>query len=338
MGFVTRNGTQLLLYGAPYRFIGINNYALANASFGNCCDGCGGGTVAAKLDSLLALGCNVVRFWAFQLFAGSAGTTKNFSTFDTIFAACKARGMKAIPVLENVWADCTSGGYHNEAWYTTGYQSPYGSYGLSYIDYVEQMATRYRDQDAILMWQLINEMEIKVVENGGCGSATTAINFVTDMANRIKTIDRNHLVSVGTIGSGQCGTSQTSTQYQNLHNLTNVDICEVHDLGISANMAGFYTTRLNDANAITRPIFAGENGTNAVTGQARADRVNTQLQQTMNAGYAGWLLWMYGGTGCGGFDSWCVADGDPTMTTLGSNTPRFNIRRDLGQCVTVDMP
>lgn len=335
MGFVTRNGTQLLLYGQPYRFIGVNKYSLANASFGNCCGTCGGGTIAQNLDSLQSLGVNAVRFWAFQLFAGASGTSKNFSTFDTIFRLLRERGMKGIPVLENVWADCSSGGYKAEAWFNTGYQSPYGSYGLSYIDYVEQMVNRYRTEEAVLMWQLLNEMQIKVSEGGGCGSAQVGVDFVTDMAGRIKDLDANHLVSVGTIGSGQCGTSQTSTQYRNLHDIADVDLCEVHDLSIGSNIKAFYTTRLNDANAINRPIFAGENGTNSVTGQARADRVDSQLQQTLNAGYAGWLLWMYGGSGCGGFDSWCVADGDPTMTAISNNTPRYSIRMDIGSFLPI---
>ena len=43
----------------------------------------------------------------------------------------------------------------------------------------------------------------------------------------IKSIDPNHLVSLGTIGSGQCGTS--GDYYKQLHAIPTIDLCEVHD-------------------------------------------------------------------------------------------------------------
>ncbi len=57
--------------------------------------------------------------------------------------------MRLILVLENHYADCTSGGARDDAWYASGYESPYGEYSLSYPEYVAGLVDHFRDEPTI---------------------------------------------------------------------------------------------------------------------------------------------------------------------------------------------
>ena len=46
------------------------------------------------------------------------------------------------------------------------------------------------------------------------------------MTSAIKAVDHNHLVSLGTLGTGQCGVAGTDYEFVNGGN---TDICEYHD-------------------------------------------------------------------------------------------------------------
>ncbi len=55
----------------------------------------------------------------------------------------------------------------------------------------------------------------------------TEKSFATDVSGLVKSIDSNHLVSLGTMGGGQCGSQ--SVEYQDLHSVATIDLCEYHD-------------------------------------------------------------------------------------------------------------
>jgi len=71
------------------------------------------------------------------------------------------------------------------------------------------------------MWQLMNEAESE--------DADALFDFATDMSALVKSIDPHHLVSLGTMSTGQAG---TANEYLiNLHNIDTIDVVEAHDYG-----------------------------------------------------------------------------------------------------------
>jgi hypothetical protein len=303
-GFVTASGSSLYLNGRRFTFAGVNRYNLLTVNpAGPAYQGCGGVFSDAELvnwfNEIQAQGINAIRFWAFQKFTAS-GT--DFSRFDYVLNLAGQRGIKVIPTFENQWPDCTEGGYKHDDWYASGYQSPYGAYSFSLKDYAGLFVARYRDDPRILMWQLMNEAEIKT-SSGQCGSFQTFWDFAADLSGYIKAIDPNHLVNIGTMGGGQCGAQ--GAQYQTLHAIPTVDICEFHDYNhptevMPGSQWNGLQVRFDQCAALGKPLFMGEAGIKSncteldcYAQQVRATLMDAKMAAFFNAGGVGYLYWSY---------------------------------------------
>jgi mannan endo-1,4-beta-mannosidase len=224
--FVLRGGTALILNDTPFRFVGSNLYnAAGDPSIYEC--GPWLGDPDAELDGWFTharvdYGASVVRFWAFQSYT-RGGT--NWEALDRVLRLAAQHGLKVIPVLENQWPECTQGGYKHAGWYAGGYRKPYGAYPLSYLDYVGRVVQRYRDDPAILGWSLMNEAESRSADGAADPEALYA--FTRDVSAYLKSLDPNHLVTLGVIGGGQPGVEPPA--YERLHALNTIDFAEYHD-------------------------------------------------------------------------------------------------------------
>lgn len=329
--FVTRNGTQLVLNGSPYRFHGLNIYN-AN-SINNCWYTLGSGTRLA--DSLATIGPagNAFRAWFFQNEATTNGV-RDWSAFDHTLAAARAAGVRVIPTLINQWGQCETwstyaDGYKTESWYQSGYKTLPTSPGMAdtYRDWVREVVTRYKDDPTILAWQMVNEAEDKTAYGGSCsGTAAGSLqSFASDIAGLIKSIDPNHLVSIGTIGSGQCGSAGSA--YQSLYATPGVDLCEYHDYSTAAMPGDQWNglaARISECNALGKPLFVGESGIQTSTVGTLADRASTfanKLTTQFGAGVVGELLWDWrdataGGSSTSGYE---IGPSDPTLSDLAAS-------------------
>ncbi len=331
-GLVTASGTSLMLNGAPWQFTGYDDYRLTSASPGHQCGGpLTDADVAASLDEIHSnSGATVVRTWFMQAYGGPG----NWGQFDRVLAAAAARGMKVIPVLVDQWAACEpwpagQTHYRSLPWYQSGYTRPDYGYSLSYRDYAAAIAAHYKNNPTIAFWQLVNEAEALDSPGGACddSAANAALrSFADDVAGVVKSNDPGHLVSLGTIGSGQCGTSSTA-DYLNLHS-GRIDICEYHDYfgpgGLPGDQWHGVAVRINQCHSLNKPIFAGEIGLQAsitadgstggpVTAASLAQRavfIRQKLQAQFGAGVVGLLVWQYA-TGAR-TDGYEVQPGDPT--------------------------
>ena len=222
-GFVTHQSPQFALNGAPFRFVGVNMYNAANdASIGFNCYRGQMSNPETELDDWFRrasqeAGASVIRVWAFQGY--TAGGT-NWTAFDRLFRLANRWGLKVLPVFDNEWADCTQGGVKGSDWYAGGYKVAHGS-PLSYRDYVGRMVERYRDEPAVFGWSLMNEAE--------SSSPDALYDFTRDMSTYIKSIDSNHMVTLGVQGRHQPG--QRGADYTRLHSLATIDFAEYHDYG-----------------------------------------------------------------------------------------------------------
>jgi uncharacterized repeat protein (TIGR01451 family) len=324
-GFVTRTGDQLFLDGAPYRFSGINIY---NANSNGLCWFALDGTLLD--DSLAAIGPGgkgVVRAWFFQQLATSGGA-RDWTAFDRTLNTMRARGYKVIATLIDQWGNCGSlnpaGAFKDEAWYTTGYTQvdPVGT--VSYRDWVAEVVDRYKNDPAVLAWEPVNEPEMRISENGGCSMNAGAKlqAFMTDVTGLIKSIDSNHLVSSGVIGSGQCGAQ--FTDYAALHTISTIDLCSFHDYGAPlAPMPGDQFNglqfRLDQCEALGKPLIVGEAGItpNDIGGTftARRDAFRAKLMRQIPAGVAGFVPWAWNKDNST-LETFDIGPGDPVLPLL----------------------
>lgn len=335
-GFVTRSGTHLQLNGRPWRFAGYNLYWLTSAPGGyDCGEAISNTQVQAYLDQMQSSSSvNVVRVWFYQSFVMNG----DWTAFDRLLADAAARNIKVIPTLTDQWGNCETqiGGqsnYHRLAWYEGGYTNTGDGYPLSYRDYVATVVARYESNPTIAFWQLVNEAEAGTTSQGPCdeSAAATALRaFADDMTGMIKSIDHNHLVDLGTLGSGQCGTA--NGDYQTVH-AGAVDLCEYHDYhddthAMPGDRWNGLQVRLKQCAALNKPLFVGEIGilaneqpdgsasgpVTAVSLARRAQFFNAKLKAQFAAGVAGIALWAKGDAS----NSYDIGPGDPAEAVLKS--------------------
>jgi mannan endo-1,4-beta-mannosidase len=228
MAFVTRKGLRFDDGGKRYVFVGTNfwpgmNLGAASAP-GNQA------RLVRELDRLQALGVTNVRVLASSLgpdtepyrvvpsLVTQPGTYNEtvFRGLDFLLDALAQRGMRAVMILNNYWE--WSGGMAQYVSWAENSKIPYrlapgGNYA-TFIQYVDRFyacaacQTEYRaniaalvhrvntvngrmygDDPIIFSWQLANEPR------------DYPANWINDTAQYVKSIDANHMVSVGSEGS-----------------------------------------------------------------------------------------------------------------------------------------
>jgi mannan endo-1,4-beta-mannosidase len=334
--FIERDGEQLLLDGEPYRFTGINIYD-ANSD-GLCGDQMDSGTVLQ--DSLLAIGSgkNVVRAWFFQPLAVNSAGDRDWAAFDHTLEVAGEAGYKVIATLTDQWGECGDGsinGFKTQAWYESGYTDVQPGNTVSYRDWVEEIVTHYKDDPRIAFWQLINEAEVKDSEFAACpagnGPADILKAWAEDVSGLVKSVDANHLVSLGTIGNGQCGAQ--GAQYEFVHDLPTIDMCEFHDhhaplATLPGDEFNGLLLRLQQCANLEKPLFLGEVGIIPDefdgTLDDRADAFMAKRNAVFAAGAQGFLAWAWDKDGSG-FDNTDIGPNDPALYALVLDWPPADV-------------
>ena len=333
--FVTAAGTQLRLDGAPYRFTGLNIYN-ANSSGVACTSAMSTGPALDDALTAIGPGKTAMRAWFFQSMATTNGL-RDWSAFDHTLAVAHARGVKVIAVLTNQWGDCElPTGFKNETWYQGGYTAMDPSGTTSYRDWVAEIVDRYKDDPTILAWQLINESTVKPSFFGPCSlnGATLLRSFAIDVGGLVKSLDSNHLVSLGTMGGGQCGAQES--EYQTVHDVPEIDLCEYHDYdGPLEPMTGDewngLAVRMQQCGALGKPLFVGETGIRPSdvgnTLQARAAAWRAKLNAQFEAGVVGELAWAWSDQGST-LDNFEIGPGDPALASFELPSGRLTVVQD----------
>lgn len=325
--FVQRSGTELTLDGEPWRFTGVNIYnANSDGWCGHSLDVTGG--VERAFDELGA-GHRVVRAWFFQALALSGDLqARDWTRFDRTINAARERGIKLIVTLSDHWGECGAklpgNGTKDAAWYTAGYTAVDPGMLTSYRDYVREVVNRYRHEPAIAMWQLMNEAETKDLATGDCtpGGHLILRDFATDVSGLIKSIDGNHLVSLGTMGGPQCGPHRDF--YGIVHDVSTLDVCEYHDYSPGEALPTFayddgydngLATRIDACHSLGKPIFVGESGIPRTVGLgARADIFAAKRAAQFEAGVVGFLAWNFSHIPLD--DIYDIRPGDPALHAI----------------------
>ncbi len=299
-GFVARDSTGFVLDGKPFRFVGANMY---NAAGDPRMFECGPhmANPDRELDDWFSrarneFGGTVIRFWAFQSYTNGG---IDWRSLDRVMQTANRHQIRVIPVLENQWRECTRGGYKASSWYSKGYLDGYGGYPASYKEYVRRVVTRYRDERAVFAWMLMNEAESQ--DASKVADADALYSFTSNMSGFIKSLDPNHMVTLGTIGGKQPGVAGGG--YERLHALGTIDFLDAHDYDpenrpMSVDLAEDFAV----SRRLDKPLVVGEAGitVDELPNQkrveslaSRAAKFDAKMGAFFGAGGSGYLVWAW---------------------------------------------
>lgn len=377
--FITVKNGEFYNGDSVYRYIGTNFWygplLASDGSFGNR------GRLAAELDSLQAIGIDNLR-----VLAGGDGPDglashiePNLQTapgvyndtilrgLDYFIAELEKRGMKAVIYLNNAWE--WSGGYsaylewagHGKAVIPSVDGWP------AYMDYVKQfvqsdsakalaanhvrnIVTRtnsvtgrpYTESPAIMSWQIANEPRAFGEDN-----KEAFAEWIGETARLIKSLDPNHLVSVGSEGSHGC--EEDIELWTRIHSFPEVDYGTIHiwpynwswisELTVTDSVAAacrntdtYIDAHYARLSPMGKPIVLEEFGYprdgmatapgSSVTG--RDSYYSHVFSQVRNTGkIAGVNFWGWGGLAVPAHDTWQHGDdytGDPAQEPQGLNS------------------
>ncbi|XP_010464782.1 PREDICTED: putative mannan endo-1,4-beta-mannosidase 4 [Camelina sativa] len=210
-GFVTRNGLQFILNGKPFYANGFNAYWLTYEAT----DPTARYKITNAFQDAISHGLTIARTWGFhdgaiyRALQTSPGIydEQTFQGLDFVIAEAKRLGIKMIMPLVNNWSDY-GGRKQYVAWaqsrgekvssdddfYTNSLTKQF------YMNHVKTMMNRvntftkvaYKDEPAIMAWQLMNEPQCKSDPSG-----KTLTAWISEMAPYVKSLDPNHLLSTG---------------------------------------------------------------------------------------------------------------------------------------------
>jgi mannan endo-1,4-beta-mannosidase len=211
--FVQRSGQQLFLDGAPFYVNGWNSYWLMVQSIEDSTRP----RMFAVMMAAAALGLTVCRTWAFndatyQALQISPGNYDEnvFQALDQVIAVAQQNGVRLLLSLVNNWENY-GGKAQYVAWARRAGEDVSSADDFFtnptcrqyYKDHVTAVLTRvntftqvqYCNDPTIFAWELMNEPECQADPSGD-----TLQEWIVEMAAHVKSLDQNHLLTVGTEG------------------------------------------------------------------------------------------------------------------------------------------
>ncbi len=320
-GFVQRSGATLTLNGSLFRFGGTNSYPLMYSPQS---------TVDQVLGAVAGSNLKVVRMWAFADAVSPVGTY--FQYFNTAtnapayndtavgfgnvdYAVYKAGqlGIKLIIPFTNNWhdfggmdiyVDWLKGQYHDQFYTDPTIRQWYKawiSHVLNHVNTITKIA--YKDDPTIMAWELANEPECGgdgLPSSGSC-TTQTIISWIADASQYVKSVDSNHLVSVGdegffcdpssTIYIEDCSSGVDSMGFSQV---ANIDLVGFHLYPDSWGQSIAWTetyinNHLSEANTLGKPLYMGEFG--LMSGNAKQEVYNDWTNLIFTGGGSGAMFW-----------------------------------------------
>ncbi|KAI1378605.1 carbohydrate-binding module family 1 [Hypoxylon crocopeplum] len=217
-GFAKTDGLLFNIDGVTKYYAGTNSYWISFLT--NNAD------VDKALDELVQGGHKILRIWGFNdvtsqpgsgtvyfQYLSSRGSTINtgangLQRLDYVVSAAEKRGIKLIINFVNNWGDyggmnayVTAFGGSQKTWYTnTAAQTQYKAY-------IKAVVSRYANSTAIFAWELANEPRCN-----GC-AASVITNWASSSSAYVKSLDPNHMVTLGDEGFGLQGDGSYPYQF-----------------------------------------------------------------------------------------------------------------------------
>ncbi|QSZ35586.1 hypothetical protein DSL72_008456 [Monilinia vaccinii-corymbosi] len=308
-GYAKAVGTVFQINGKKTYFAGTNCYWCGFLS--NNAD------IDLVMSHLAASGLKVLRVWGFNDVTSAQGSgsiwyqslipgqppvintgANGLQRLDYVVQSAQAHGISLIINFVNNWSDY--GGIPAYAayfktsateWYTNDAAQ------AQYKAYIAAVVSRYKTNTAVFAWELCNEARCS-------GCATSVItNWATSISKYIKSLDPNHMVTVGDEGFGLTVANDTSypftagpgTWFTDLLAIPTIDFATIHlypgSWGeVDSWGSSWISSHANVTAAAGKPLILEEYG--ATT------HLNELAWQgtVLNTATAGSMYWQYGDT------------------------------------------
>lgn len=229
-GFIYAEGEKFYIDGEPFYFAGTNAYDLFtigdSSSSSTIEDICNKymypKEIEARIKEMADNGVKVIRTWGFSNeswhgFETAPGkyVEPQFMLFDYIMYCAKKYDVKVIITLENYWeaygginqklqwAGLSGGSHKDKAQFFTNEKCKqwYKNYAEHFINRTNYFTgVKYKDDPTIFAWDLMNEPRYQDVSSTENTQGITLRKWVDEMAGYIKSLDPNHMVTVGIEG------------------------------------------------------------------------------------------------------------------------------------------
>lgn len=345
-GFVRREGARLLLGDRQFRIAGANVYYLGYVEEP---------VVSAVLDLAGSMHLNVLRIWAFcerteghNVYFHYWDDTRNapavnggadgLERLDRAIALASERGVRVILTLANNW-DAFGGIPKYLQWYGLSSHDQFyrdGRCRAAYWLWVQLLLERvnrftgraYKEEPAILAWELANEPRCQGVPDG----EALLLSWIWEMATLLRSHAPNHLIAVGDEGFFRRSGAGGNTLFNGTHGVNfeailgigPVDFGTYHlygDWAKGGDLTEFGRMWIREHNAAAaranKPVLLEEYG--AVASAQRAEIYDAWLKEVEDAGGLGHLLWMLGlpkGPGQQYAPDDYVVNGEPEMEVI----------------------
>lgn len=280
--FVRRSGTAFTLADQPFHFVGSNTYYLMTyAADPNLRP-----YVDEILEEAALRGERVIRTWAFNDGDGwnalqtAPGVYDEavFEGLDYVIWRAHGLGLRVILSLVNNWDDyggmmqyvqwSETATLHDDFYIDAQTQSFYQDYLFDLVNRVNTFSgNRYADESAIFAWELANEPRCASDHSG-----TILANWVHEMADYLKSIDPNHLITTGSEGFYDDGmgpwylNGSQGYDFIEIHSSPHIDYATAHNypdhwsLNRLETLALVESQLLDSHQVLNKPFILGEFG------------------------------------------------------------------------------
>lgn len=210
--FVKNTAGEFTIGGTPFRFLGANVYEAANVERD---------VMKGMVRDAAFEGFKVLRFWLFE----NRGIDEQLGRLNEICDEANSFGMKLIISLADKWGYLQN--YRiDEKWYGSGYKS-------GYLNYARRIAAGAKHRNEIMIWELINEPMTNSFE--------VFYDFAKHASEEIKSVNGNHLVSIGTVGGigdkfGGYFSILKRSNFEKLYRMSTLDAVSLHDYSYDAGI------------------------------------------------------------------------------------------------------
>lgn len=310
---VSTYGRDFVADGKTFSFVGMNIRGLCHYGYGSPLPYTHSSHIDENLAGAQAIGCKVIRVFAA---VNNATHEQVVDRLEIVLNKMEPLGLKAIVCFTDVYGATRFHPQGDDSYYMmqpsgwTLLDDTWfaGGYTVNYLPFVQSAVTRLKNHNAVFAWELGNELtDIKNPSN--------IIAFASGMAQAIKSIDSNHMVTTGfiSIDHTQIGEQQGYSLYAD----PNIDFMTVHSYNGDDHSANHAVH-----SRLVIPLILEEFGWDASYGN-RASSTETQMNKWfseravrafMNWGYQAQNYDIGDGDGIYGIDRYSHPDYNDMVT------------------------